>query len=541
MASQDFGLGEVEQEPGTEVGAGNLRALSAVLLGLMMSSSFVFNALLLATILSSTNLRRSLFHLSLLNLAVLNLLEVSINMFMSLLFIAAGSWPESELASVACQLNASLGGFVALELLLGLCLASADRMVSLMSGGVYERRMTRLRTSVALATLWAIGICFSLPVLAGSLRSTMFPARYFCAVAEGNPLAYAVLLVILNSLALLALLTALSFVLYRAAQLRHDHRVLASRQVDDYTDKNIIITRFHELEALLEPGKLTITLSLVFLLLHGPYLFLNFIQLIRNSTEVREQKAGSMLIAAEAETGITWLKFVWPVLFPFIVFGYSKTTWKKMKALVCCRRNNVVVVGKVTGSGGGGHVELTAEGVEAAPTLVPGPDGLYVRESYVDGTTGRILDSYSLRDIQRRLEPTDTGTSDYESEQDTPDNTDRPLSQPGLRRTELILNPDLTPPLALIPPSREEQLDLVSLSDEKTAVKRAKAKRSSSGADILPAPLDKEPPRNLAAYAVRSRRVSTPEVRTTDFSTGLTHHLVKATVHRPLSSAKSVK
>lgn len=198
----------VEEEESLEVRTASLRLLSAVLLGLLMGGAFVGNAALAATIGASATLRTGLLHAALANIALLNLLDVAVNAFISLLFVARDAWGQSAAADAVCSLNAALTVFVPLQLLLAIAFLAADRTVALIDHAnsqspAYQQRMTPLRSLLSLHTtslccecgafrffmalllVWLLGICFTVPITIGSVPSKMYTARYLCAIHDG--------------------------------------------------------------------------------------------------------------------------------------------------------------------------------------------------------------------------------------------------------------------------------------------------------------------------------------------------------------------
>uniref|UniRef100_A0A0M3HU79 G_PROTEIN_RECEP_F1_2 domain-containing protein n=1 Tax=Ascaris lumbricoides TaxID=6252 RepID=A0A0M3HU79_ASCLU len=84
---------------------GSLRTTTSILLGLLVIMSFILNLLLISTILSSSKLRSVVLYLLFCNLALLNIVDTLAGMFVSLLFVANGSWFFSE---AHCRFNAAV-------------------------------------------------------------------------------------------------------------------------------------------------------------------------------------------------------------------------------------------------------------------------------------------------------------------------------------------------------------------------------------------------------------------------------------------------
>ncbi|VDM41240.1 unnamed protein product [Toxocara canis] len=84
---------------------GSLRTTTSILLGLLVTISFILNLLLMATILSSKKLRSVVLYLLFCNVALLNIVDILAGMFVSLLFVANGSWFFSK---GLCRFNAAV-------------------------------------------------------------------------------------------------------------------------------------------------------------------------------------------------------------------------------------------------------------------------------------------------------------------------------------------------------------------------------------------------------------------------------------------------
>ena len=106
----------VPKSDASSAAAANLRALSAVLLAILTITSFVANTSALATIAASRRLRTTPFYVFVLNLLVLNVVNTCVNMFLSLLYVAQGTWAAG---AFVCALNAAVVTLVMMQSLAG--------------------------------------------------------------------------------------------------------------------------------------------------------------------------------------------------------------------------------------------------------------------------------------------------------------------------------------------------------------------------------------------------------------------------------------
>ena len=200
-------------------------------------AGFLGNLVLLATIVSSSNLRRRLFSLGLLSLSIVCLAEVALNMFFSLIYVAKvqtqheadkgvdscdglqGTWPGTGWAGAVCRCNAALGVLVETELVLGLVFLAVERAFALLAKSYYQRHIRRARGLLCLALLWLVGVALSVPLLIPEAVPTrVFPARYFCAVQELSPVSYTAATLVIHGLAVVVMLTAFGLILRKAHQ-----------------------------------------------------------------------------------------------------------------------------------------------------------------------------------------------------------------------------------------------------------------------------------------------------------------------------------
>uniref|UniRef100_A0A915ELS3 G-protein coupled receptors family 1 profile domain-containing protein n=1 Tax=Ditylenchus dipsaci TaxID=166011 RepID=A0A915ELS3_9BILA len=90
----------------------SITATSSILLAVLVILCFVFNIMLVATILSSYKLRNTILYLMFCLQALLNLADVILVMFFSLLYTSNGRWCFGE---TFCKVNAWTQNFILLK------------------------------------------------------------------------------------------------------------------------------------------------------------------------------------------------------------------------------------------------------------------------------------------------------------------------------------------------------------------------------------------------------------------------------------------
>lgn len=401
----------------------NLNTFSAILLGVFTVTAFVANIFLLTTIASSYHLRNTIFYFHVLHLACINLTYTAINSLLSMLYVSTGEW---RLGRIACSFNSFIGELLAVETMYGVTLLTVDRAVALLSISKYESRMTPLRTFVAIAGCWLIGIVITFPVLIGSIQSEAFPARFFCSVSR-NPLGYPIATVIVCYIfPLFVVLWAIGLVLFRMHKDRVRRRAMLPDRFGDYTD---FIVDNRRVQKHTELAKFSVITFIVYYILQGPYYTFKFFSQIHNSADFIGNNVDTPSDAEkDAETAITLLYSLFLVVFPIVTFCYAKDIWKKFQDLVCCRKTNVVsttIAHTASTIAGGGSAFRSARGMVEevrtgnVVTIMPTSDGIHQirpgrdEPEYAD-VPRRVDVDYDKKNNTNRM--TDGGTSDYDSE-----------------------------------------------------------------------------------------------------------------------------
>lgn len=406
----------------SSVPAKNLRAFTAILLAVLIVVAFLGNLFLVAAIGSSSKLRQVVFNRFLVNVAIVNLLDAMLNMFASLMYVANGEW---LFGSVFCRINAATVELFGLEMILGIMLMAIDRAVALLDVREYNRRLTVSRTLVGVCGVWLIGLCYCVPIAIGSVPSDVYLYRYFCAITNKSPVLFSIVLILTYFACSWMLLLSFGVILYRAHQERLGERSALPQKPADFTAFIQESRAFHDQ---LELGKFTIYVCVVYFILQGPYVFLHLGVQVRNSAEVVATNNGNIFVVPEdAETLLTWLKFIYPVVYPFLAFGFCPEIWAKLLGLVCCRRVNTTSMGTSTGSdmlmamSGQRHADCQTQDDSNVMTLVATSEGLHLRSALHDNSFKH--QAFEFTDVAARPNKTALAGNDddYTSESESDD------------------------------------------------------------------------------------------------------------------------
>ncbi|VDK45840.1 unnamed protein product [Anisakis simplex] len=344
---------------------GSLRTTTSVLLSILVMLSFLLNLLLLSAILSSAKLRNVVLNALFCNLAALNIVDTVAGMFMSLLFVANGKWPFSD---ALCHFNAALQQFVHMDLLMGIMIMAIERAITLFFPQL--RTFTFARTLYILAALFTMSICFAIPVLTSNIPVKPFRFRYVCAVNSEVPILYPIMQILVYGGCLFVSLICFGALLSRG---NHDKSRSLPIQSQDYSS---FIKKSRALQDHHTQTKLVLFLMITFILIQGPDIILTFYVEVRNSREIL-QYSDPFEVPQDAATILNWLRFIYPIIAPLLIYSVCSDIWLKLQQLMCFRHYL-----KTTGIGrcsseqcnGGGAMDQSN-----VMTLVATPQGLHLR------------------------------------------------------------------------------------------------------------------------------------------------------------------
>uniref|UniRef100_A0A914DIQ0 G-protein coupled receptors family 1 profile domain-containing protein n=1 Tax=Acrobeloides nanus TaxID=290746 RepID=A0A914DIQ0_9BILA len=241
----------------------SLTTTTSILLSILVMVSFIANALLVATILSSYKLRNCLLYVCFVNIALLNILDTLFIMFISILYLANGQWCFGD---ILCRINALMQQFIFLKTLLAITLMAMERALGLVANG---HRLLAPKYVLTLSLMFTIvASCFAAPLIFSSFPVSPYPHRYLCAIASYSPIAYTIVQIWVYSGCLFVLLICFG------SMIRHS-QVSRSLPIKPQ-DYSAFIMETRALQDHLSMGKLVFYIMLTYLIVQGPYIVLNF-------------------------------------------------------------------------------------------------------------------------------------------------------------------------------------------------------------------------------------------------------------------------
>ncbi|RCN25521.1 hypothetical protein ANCCAN_28766, partial [Ancylostoma caninum] len=193
-------------------------------------------------------------------------------------------------------------------------------------------------------------------------NNSLWRIFFFC---SGAPLGYTLSRVILYIGCLCVLLVCISAIFKK----REGNSL--PQQSHDYSD---FIRRNRARQEHLSRAKLVVLLVCIFILVAGPYITLSFTYEILNSSEFLAENDPLLDIPQDADTLITWLMFLFPLLSPISIFCWCTDVWTYAKELFCCRSDNPPTVGYFANGYNKGM-----NGMPGVMTLVATPEGLQLK------------------------------------------------------------------------------------------------------------------------------------------------------------------
>lgn len=79
---------------------------------------------------------------------------------------------------------------------------------------------------------------------------------------------------------------------------------------------------------------------LIWIILEGPYVILNSVEQILNSSTLKSTSISrSFIYPWEMEVAFTWMRFSFPMFLPIVTFAWRRDVWRKFKNLMCQKAN----------------------------------------------------------------------------------------------------------------------------------------------------------------------------------------------------------
>ncbi|CAB3399366.1 unnamed protein product [Caenorhabditis bovis] len=342
----------------------SLRTTNAILLALLLIASYFLNILFVVAVLITKSFR-TLINLMYCHLILVNLIDLSFNVLFALLYVANGNWNMSD---GWCKFNVGVQMFVHTHTLFVLMLIGVERAIGMSFGWPYIPNADRAVSTVKMFIINLVIAFFSF-VSASILFMKNIPVkpfrnRYVCGIDSGGSLSYAVFKIATYVFALSILFMCIGTILKK--------RTAASlpQSTQEYVD---FIRRNRGMQEHKSKGKLLVLLLCVFILIEGPYIALCSVYEIYNS---QEMKTEGMDIPQDADTLITWLKFVFPLICPIIMLSWCNDIWLKVKEVMCCTSYDPPTIGHYV------PFRMTDEvsPVPSVMTIVATDDGISINE-----------------------------------------------------------------------------------------------------------------------------------------------------------------
>ena len=305
-------------------------AARTAFLAVFIIVGFVGNCVLLATITQSNRLKKSMLNLFVISAATVNLLDCVANMPLILGSTIIEKWDYGDFA---CRFNAFLILMTSIEMCLSLTLMALDRCVAVEDPSKYNKRLNISRANILIVYTWIHAIAFAFPLFFDIIKVKPFPARYLCSISENNPLLF-ISLTSLFGFTLPILFNIVFYIVIVRSGVKEKLKENQMKQRPIYADTTFDQQRIWvELNA----AKYVGSIFILWCLLQGPYLLLNYIEEYRNSTEIRSGPV--FKYPWEVDFAFTWMKFSYPMFLPFITFFWRKEVWQKFKNLILCRKS----------------------------------------------------------------------------------------------------------------------------------------------------------------------------------------------------------
>ncbi|KAK0397554.1 hypothetical protein QR680_002170 [Steinernema hermaphroditum] len=287
------------------VGSSGLTTTTAVLLGFIVALALAGNIALLASILSNSKLRSVLLNILFCNIALLNLVDTVVTVFTSLLFVSHPSW---ILGNIMCKLSAFTQNLMMMLMLMAITVMAIERALGLLYEG--KEILTRSRVAILWSGLVVVAFCFTVPIFAPNIPVKPFEFRYLCNIDSQSPIGYTIAIIVVYFLCLNMQLCCFGIILNR----KYRERSLPMRP-QDYGE---FIRQSRALHDYIHMCKIVLTLLIIYVLIQGPYIVLNFVLQISNSYEVNGNEE-VFRVHDDVVISLTLLKFLHPLLMPICV------------------------------------------------------------------------------------------------------------------------------------------------------------------------------------------------------------------------------
>ncbi|EGT30611.1 hypothetical protein CAEBREN_11590 [Caenorhabditis brenneri] len=320
-----------------ETQSASLRTTNAILIAALLISSYFLNVLFIVAVLITKSFRTTIY-LMYCHLSFVNIVDLSFNIFFALIFVANGNW---NLSNGWCTFNVAIQEFTHLHTLFVLMIIGAERALGIILGPEYvthgHKYLSGLRITGVSMILSCVSISFASVVFMNVIPTKPFRNRYVCGIDGGGPIGYVIARLIVYFGCLAVILVAIGAILQKRTA------ASISPNTQEYAE---FIKRNRAMQEHRSRAKLMILITCVFLCIEGPYITLCFFYETYNSREFSDV---SIDVPQDADTLITWLKFVFPLICPIIMLSWCNDVWTKVKEVMCCRSYDPPTIGHMPG------------------------------------------------------------------------------------------------------------------------------------------------------------------------------------------------
>ncbi|KAL3863277.1 hypothetical protein ACJMK2_005042 [Sinanodonta woodiana] len=438
-------------------------APKTTILAALLLFGLLGNLSLVVTICHNKRLRTTAFYILTVNTAVTNIMECCFNMTFLLSTNISSAWHHE---AVVCHMNSFFMHLVAIETLLSITILTTDRMLAVKYLGRYDKLIVSPRYYIMLIYTWVQALGFCIPLAIGVVPSNVYNYIYFCIISKGSSVVYSGFSSLFCFIIPIILLIIFNIIIIRIGlKERFIVRVLLTK--NNYTndashDEPRIWKEIHF-------SKLSGTLFIAWIILHGPMTITSFIKQFQYSSELESLTPEQIAYTWHIDLVLLWLRFLYTIVLPVSAYLWNKELWQTVKDVFLCHKNNAIEDGSLKTLTYEGKVDEYKKKIKEekkkkdqeklkevltpknnkfeVPVLFATSHGVLLQTQRSDFSSsdifhdghndlyGKKCDVFGSRDFQNQLED---DTSDYDSgNEKDPFSVSQPVSAKNQRNTQL--------------------------------------------------------------------------------------------------------
>uniref|UniRef100_A0A0R3RXR6 G_PROTEIN_RECEP_F1_2 domain-containing protein n=1 Tax=Elaeophora elaphi TaxID=1147741 RepID=A0A0R3RXR6_9BILA len=222
-----------------------------------------------------------------------------------------------------------------MELLMSMMLMAIERAI--ISYFPNQLIFERFRTLIFIIVLWAISICFAVPVLTHDIPVKPIEFRFNCNISRKVPILFPIVYTLICDSCLIIILICFAALLSHSNQ--HKNQLMQTKSYEN-SALSRCMSEIHQDNQNL--SKLVLLLIILFILFEGPYIILNIFIQIRNSNELLENNS-AFKIPQVGDMILNWLRFMYPLLAPILIYASCAEIWLSVQRFIICRRTTEAV------------------------------------------------------------------------------------------------------------------------------------------------------------------------------------------------------